>query len=170
MVALSALTIRPMTPADIPEVARVHRAAWCDAYRAQFPPEKLAAFSQQEFEQRWTRAFDTPSRKFCCVVEGEILGVLSVMLDDDRRGAEILALYIAPEWQGQRCGSALMRHALSVFGSEKIAQARLWVVDDNAPAIAFYRRWGFESDGEEKVVEQYGHPLRQIRMTQKLNI
>ena len=57
---------------------------------------------------------------------------------------EIYALGVHPKAQGRRLGSELLRVALERLEAQGIRTVRLFVESDNAPAIAAYRRQGFE--------------------------
>ena len=45
----------------------------------------------------------------------------------------------------------------------------LWVLDSNARAIAFYRKYGFDFDGEEKSEQRPGFTMRELRMVTQLS-
>ncbi len=55
-----------------------------------------------------------------------------------RRGAEVLALYVAPDHAGRGLGRALLAEA-----QRRAARLTLWVAEANAPARAFYAAQGF---------------------------
>ena len=86
---------------------------------------------------------------------------------DTERGAHagygwISLLYLAPEYRGIGCGIQLLGRAIVHYEALGRRALRLHVADDNAAALAFYRRYGFDelssepgsrrkapSDGEE---------------------
>lgn len=72
-------------------------------------------------------------------------------------GDEIAELYVDPFFEHQHIGSALIDHAL-----ERILHPRLWVLEKNAPAIAFYQKHGFTFTGER--VQEKGTPEYKVRM------
>ena len=51
-------------------------------------------------------------------------------------------------------------------GYSKIA---LWVLEGNARATAFYRKFGFDFDGKEKLEQGPGFTMKELRMTAKLS-
>lgn len=55
---------------------------------------------------------------------------------------ELKELYVEPFFEGQGVGTALLR-----FGVEALGVRRLWVLERNHRAIAFYRRHGFALTG-----------------------
>ncbi|MDR2378467.1 MAG: mycothiol synthase [Bifidobacteriaceae bacterium] len=56
---------------------------------------------------------------------------------------EIYAIGVHPAAQGRRLGSLLLARGLAHLEDQGVAEARLFVESDNAPAIAAYRRQGF---------------------------
>ncbi|MDR1188415.1 MAG: mycothiol synthase [Bifidobacteriaceae bacterium] len=57
---------------------------------------------------------------------------------------EIYAIGVHPQAQGRRLGTKLLDVGLSHMERQGVTEARLFVEADNAPAIAAYRRQGFE--------------------------
>lgn len=70
---------------------------------------------------------------------------------------ELWGLYLLASHQGRGLGRRLLEAALGT------SAASLWVAADNAPAIGFYRHFGFEPDGAADVLPQW-EGLREIRM------
>jgi putative acetyltransferase len=68
-----------------------------------------------------------------------------------RRHAMMLGISVVPEWQRRGVGSALMG-ALSDYADRWLGVLRLelTVYVDNAPAIALYRKFGFEHEGTHR--------------------
>ena len=63
-------------------------------------------------------------------------------------GDEVRRLYVEPALQGQGIGAALLDYAIR----EKNV-TRLWALEKNTRAIAFYQRHGFHPTGEKKLEE-----------------
>jgi L-phenylalanine/L-methionine N-acetyltransferase len=68
-----------------------------------------------------------------------------------RRHAMMLGISVAPAMQRQGVGSALMA-ALVDYGDRwaQVLRLELTVFTDNAPAIALYRRFGFQIEGTHR--------------------
>jgi GNAT superfamily N-acetyltransferase len=77
--------------------------------------------------------------------EGGIIGFAS---GGPRRGtilpaeAEIYALYVLPDHQGQGIGRRLVARMFDYFSSREWNSAGLWVVEANQPARRFYEALG----------------------------
>ena len=83
-----------------------------------------------------------------------------------RRHAMMLGLSVAASAQGQGVGSALMQ-AMCDYADRWMAVLRLelTVYADNAPAIALYRKFGFEVEGRHR-----GYALRDGRFVDVLSM
>ena len=63
-------------------------------------------------------------------------------------GDEVRRLYVEPALQGQGIGAALLEYAI-----RELHVSRLWALEKNERAIAFYARHGFRPNGERKLEE-----------------
>ena len=63
-------------------------------------------------------------------------------------GDEVRRLYVEPVLQGQGIGAALLDYAV-----RELQVKRLWALEKNTRAIAFYARHGFCPTGEKKLEE-----------------
>ena len=61
---------------------------------------------------------------------------------------EIKKLFVEPVLQGQGIGAALLDYAI-----QELHVTRLWALEKNERAIAFYARHGFFPNGEKKLEE-----------------
>jgi ribosomal protein S18 acetylase RimI-like enzyme len=65
-----------------------------------------------------------------------------------RHRATLWGMYVSPEARGQRVGRALVEELVRVArATEGLEQILLTVMADNAPAVALYRKLGFEAYG-----------------------
>lgn len=74
-----------------------------------------------------------------------------------RHRGEIAAMYVNPDFHGQKIGENLLRALLkAVFDLDGIEQVHLTVVADNQLAIRLYERVGFETFGVQKNYFKFG--------------
>ena len=83
-------------------------------------------------------------------------GVVKGFVRVDRQ--EIEKLFVEPALQGRGIGEKLLRFATDVCGAN-----RLWALEKNERAIAFYQRHGFRRTNEKKLEEDTTEYL--IRMS-----
>jgi ribosomal protein S18 acetylase RimI-like enzyme len=154
------MEVRPAGPADAEAVMRIRARAWQRAYAGIMPASVLAALDEEidERAQRAREAWASPRpRRFTTLVAGdaEVRGFVTYgPYRRDRTDAldptagEVLLIYVDPEHQGRGAGRALMDAAVARLRESGLAEVRLWVLEDNAPARRFYERYGFSVDGE----------------------
>lgn len=76
------------------------------------------------------------------------VGFLHMVFDWANDLGHIQQILVPPEARRQGVGRALVRHTLQAcFGQHKLHRIQLFVEQDNEPAVAFYRKQGFHTDG-----------------------
>jgi GNAT superfamily N-acetyltransferase len=157
MLAPMAGRVRPATAEDTRAIAEVQVRGWRWAYRELLPEAYLATMEIDGREQMWRRwlAADAPVRLLVWNEGDRIRGFAAYgqARDDepDARGAGWLhALYIDEELVGRGVGRALHDAALDGMRAAGHDAALLWVLEDNARALAFYARQGWAPDEHRK--------------------
>jgi len=80
---------------------------------------------------------------------GSAIGFIHVILDWANDLGHIQQILVGePGLRRQGAGSAMMQHALGVcFDEHRLHRIQLFVDEGNEPALAFYRKQGFHTDG-----------------------
>ncbi|WP_432478617.1 GNAT family N-acetyltransferase [Nocardioides sp. GXQ0305] len=130
--------LRPATPADAADVARIWYAGWQDGHLGRVPGELVAVRTRDTFDARAAaRVPDTVVAE----VDGDVAGF--VMTDAD----EVDQVYV----DAARRGSGLAATLLGAAERRVLAQGhpRAWlaVVPGNERARAFYARQGWRDEG-----------------------
>jgi RimJ/RimL family protein N-acetyltransferase len=101
-------------------------------------------------------------------VDGEIVGGLNLKggTRQATRHAAVLGISVAQAWRGQGVGSALMSQAVAWAKQTGIvSRLELYVYTRNEAAIALYRKFGFEVEGQRRrVIYQNGEYLDDLLM------
>ena len=182
------VVIRAGSAADAASIAAVQREAWFAAYTGIIPDEIIdrvtapdgGARVRQSFRTRpWQRMIvATPDDEQAGVVgyasfgpETDVLGApwphpLSTD-GEERRVAELYALYVRPAWWSTGTGRALMDRVLARSAAAGYSSVTLWVLRDNARARRFYERAGFAPDGATNVLTGLGD-VRELRYRRQL--
>jgi ribosomal protein S18 acetylase RimI-like enzyme len=167
------VTTRPAVPADAADLVGVHVRTWRQAYAGIMPDEILDGLDgrRQEQVRRVRERLSQADPRFRTVVAvspaapgraghdpGRVLGFATFgpyRLEQGRAdGAvdpsvgEVLAIYVDPPHQGRGAGRALMAEAVTALRTAGAGEVRLWVLEENAPSLRFYQRYGFVPDGE----------------------
>ncbi len=82
--------------------------------------------------------------------QGEVIGNISLEQSPRIRQSHVggLGMSVAKAWQGQGIGSRLLQTALSIADDwMNLRRVELTVFADNEPAMALYRKFGFEVEG-----------------------
>ena len=156
-------TVRPATPEDAAEMARIHVRSWQETYRGVMSDDML---DDPQFvatrERFWMRGLTDERfahhRIAVSEYRGELIGIAQSAPPTDAHATwsqQLNVLYVLASAHGTGAGAALLDAV--IFQGEAAA---LWVADPNPRAQAFYRKHGFIPDGS--FTEEYG--IREIRM------
>jgi RimJ/RimL family protein N-acetyltransferase len=86
---------------------------------------------------------------FVAVEDGRVVGWCDVTpkTHETLRHSGVLGMGVAASHRGQGVGSALLRATVDRAFAQGLTRVELVVREDNRPAIALYRRHGFELEG-----------------------
>jgi len=169
--------IRVARIADVPQIAVVHVRAWQGAYRGLLPQAYLDGLDPAQRVCRWERSLAeaTDGRDGVLVADagGTLLGFVAYSPSrdgdaDQARVGEIEAIYLLPSAWGNGVGRRLMDVALARLAEARFDQVTLWVLDSNARARRFYEMGGWLADGAQKIDENRGFPITQVRYKRSL--
>ena len=145
----SALTVRPYVGADEDAAIELWQRTWQDAY-----PDIDFGARVGWWRERW-RSELVPQTN---ILVAEMDGVLEGFVTVDPKTGYLDQIVVAPEFWGSNVAGLLLDAA------KRVSPARLdlLVNKDNARAIAFYEKHGFEMDGED-VNAVSGRPVFRMR-------
>lgn len=160
---MAEFVLRPIVDADADEVGTAHVRIWQQTYAGMMdqtkldalqPEQRIAGWREQIIPNQTAReaAGETVTRCAVDPVTGRIagFGTSGQPRDDDApRTTELWSLNVLPEFHGT--GAAA--HLLAALIGDR--PAYLWVATQNARAIAFYRKHGFELDGTTQYDEAW---------------
>lgn len=163
------VVIRSARVADAPAIARVHVESWRTTYSGMLPRDFLDGLRYEDRERMWTRVLGglVPEQPETVVVAEHaasgIVGFASGGPDRDepeRYDAELYAIYLLAEWQGQGIGRRLFDAVVQAFCTAGLRSLRLWVAAGNS-AERFYERMGGVAIGEKLAIVG-GIDLREV--------
>ena len=134
------MPIRPAAMADLARIAEIE----VFNYRMNFYP----IFRSDEFYFAELNVPDLMQARAAFIPDILVYddGVVKAFLHYG--GDEVRRLYVEPVLQGQGIGAALLDYAI-----RELHVSRLWALEKNERAIAFYARHGFRPNGERKLEE-----------------
>lgn len=130
--------LRAATEDDAEAIAAIWAAGWRDGHLGNVPGELVAARTDESFR---TRASDLVPGSTVAVVDGEIVGFVTVVHD------EVDQVYVAAHHRGSGVADALLADAERRVAAAGHAEAWLVVVPGNDRALAFYARNGWTDGG-----------------------
>ncbi len=127
------MTLRPMTSADIGEVAAIEQRTYAQPWSQLVFADELAA----------------PHRTYLVAeAEAVIVGYGGLMLVGDE--AHVTTVVVMPEWRGDRIGTRLMLGLVDAALAAGARSLTLEVRESNAAAQRLYRRFGLAPVGVRK--------------------
>ncbi|MFC9998144.1 GNAT family N-acetyltransferase [Nocardia sp. NPDC127526] len=157
--------ILPLTAEYTRSLAECHIACWREAYRGLVPDHVLDAFDIDRLAEQTERLrVAHPRLNTIAVVEDEVIGFAregAAMDDSVVTPRQLFALYVRAAWYGTGVAHDLMRAVLA-----EDADTSLWVFEENPRAQAFYKKYGFELDGERRV--EAFTPALEVRMVRRV--
>ncbi|MEQ8220525.1 MAG: GNAT family N-acetyltransferase [Arenibacter sp.] len=141
------VTYRQADAGDYLKIAKLHVKSWQQNYRGDFSDQFLDTEATAEREGVWQNRLNNPTpNQYCWVAEqkGEIYGFACAFLEDDAKyGALLDNLHVLDTAKGKGIGRYLMRLvAQEVLKNDSGGKLYLWVLKNNASAMAFYERLG----------------------------
>lgn len=158
--------IRKAEEKDIHGLAKVHLGSWLTTYRGIVPDAYLDNMKLESWIELWTRLLDPANETVTYVLENPDGGVSGFINGGKSReteldiDAEVYALYLLKEAQGQGHGRGLMKRLTDYFQEEGYRSMLVWVLEDN-PAVHFYKKMGGEFLMQDEI-EIAGEPLQEL--------
>ena len=133
---------RPATPDDLEALADIWHAGWHEAHAAHVPNELIELRDRISFRIRLDNMLENTD------VVGPIgapVGFCAVHND------EIYQFYVSPVARGNGTADALMQAGEKRLTDGGVKLGQVWVLPENARAIAFYQRCGWDGDTVQEV-------------------
>ncbi|NLW70698.1 MAG: GNAT family N-acetyltransferase [Eubacteriaceae bacterium] len=145
--------IRKATTSDIPRIAEILVFTKRTAYRDIFKDDK-GTFNELQVISTADELTEPGALEGVSVYDdGIVKGMMNTAFDEKAATAELKELYTDSFFAGRGVGSALMRNFLEEARQRGIRTITLWVLKENAKAIAFYEKFGFSPKGTERFAQ-----------------
>src|SRR5262249_25599033 len=140
---MEGITIRTARTADAKRIARLDVDTWRATYAGILTTPFLVGLSARRREVGWATVIEREPRDVHVAVDsdGHIQGFGSGGRCRGQPGfaGEIFTLYIAPDWQNQGIGRALLTALFERLVQQGCGSALIWVLRENS-ARFFYER------------------------------
>jgi GNAT superfamily N-acetyltransferase len=153
--------VERLTVDEAPRLRAIRLRALADA------PDAFGATLEEAVArpaEKWSQQLrELPT--FVAVNDGLDVGMVRCQPDQTRTDtASLISMWVAPTARRSGVGDALIDAAIEWARANGVSRLLLYVVDDNAPAIALYARKGFQPNGE---VATLPSPREHIREHQR---
>lgn len=146
--------------ADYPDaelLADLGARSFSEAFAAENTPENMSAYLGQTFTHaRLAEELADPKATFLLAsIEGEAAGYAKLYQGEPPRCVtgeshmELARIYVLQKWLGSGVGRALMQRCVDEARESDARVLWLGVWQRNLRALAFYRKWGFTTVGEQ---------------------
>ncbi|HEX2489844.1 MAG TPA: GNAT family N-acetyltransferase [Blastocatellia bacterium] len=141
------ITIRKVEPADAEAVWKCYTAPQVVRNTMQLPYRSL-----ESVRELLTKSGEG-DHLLVAVIDGEVVGTIGLHTSPrprlSHRGE--IGMMVRDDWQGKGVGSAMMQAVVDLADKWlNLKRIELTVYTDNEPAIALYRKFGFEIEGTHR--------------------
>ncbi|MCM2344261.1 MAG: GNAT family N-acetyltransferase [Alphaproteobacteria bacterium] len=157
-----AFTLRPATAADAAALAHLHIEGWRASYGGLVEQSFLEALDGKQRTQDWVKWLAEGTE---ALIAHDDLGQAAGFISFNRLmtpppgmspvrplyTAEVLALYILPDYWRKGLGQQLMQAAAARLKERKHKSLCLWVLEKNTRGNAFYKALGGQRCGKKDV-------------------
>jgi mycothiol synthase len=134
------VTIRAFEPDDVDAIVRVNGRAFASH------PEQ-GAMDRADFDRRAGSDWFDPAGLFVAERDGDVVGFHWTKVEDGV--GEVYVVGVDPSEQGSGLGTALTAKGLRHLHESGVRTVDLYVEGDNDPALAVYRRLGFNEHARD---------------------
>jgi len=144
-------SMRIATFDDVQTISLIHALSWKEAYKNNLSQQFLRSIQNDRWvpfftdhiqNQRFeTALYFADEKATACITYGKSRD--ESLIDC----AEIVSLYVLPEYWSQKQGYELMQFSMKRLKDQGFNQVILWVLKENERAIQFYNKIGFINDG-----------------------
>ena len=163
--------IRKAQSEDFADIANIHFKSWHDAYLSLLP--ELYINNKNNLSKKikmWQELINHPDVIIWIAYDANYKSVGFIGYFAKNNSYEITTLYVLSEYHGRGIGTKLMKTSLqAILGFNINANFCLWVLEDNAPAIHFYKKFGFVCNGEKSEEDYKDTQIVDIKMIRKIS-
>jgi GNAT superfamily N-acetyltransferase len=153
---------------DFKAIGNIYCCSWKTAYRGIVPQDYLDTLSGRH----WSSVLaDSRYDTYVMMDGGKYIGVSSVCAARDEKMAdwgEICSFYLLPEYWGRGYAKLLFERVINALLDGCYQDIYLWVLNENIRARKFYKKHGFQPNGDTAVITIEGQELTEVRYIRHL--
>jgi RimJ/RimL family protein N-acetyltransferase len=147
------ISVRLARPEDAEKIFQIHLQAVEDRDAFVFEPDEFKGTAEGKRQQIERFSQSKNSCLLVAEVEDQIAGWISLSGHELKKLSHVAMLGTAVDrnFRGRGIGSALVSHAIQwAKTSSSLRRIALAVFESNTPAVAIYKKFGFEIEGIER--------------------
>lgn len=158
-------SVRPATPEDADELARIQAAVWAGVHGGDLPEDLLEAVGSTEAAERWRTAIAEPPsprhRVLTALAGDQVVGFAALAPAGDpdtivSLDGELLALCVDPAAAGGGHGSRLVNAVADVARADGVHHLHAWLATAETDLRAFLAGAGWADDGATRSLDLRG--------------
>lgn len=165
------MIIKPLNSEDeAKKASKLFQETWQCTYKGILPDKFLAAIPETAWEKRFNK--DDRYNLIFIDDDGKIRGVVSYgnPRDTSMQGyAELMALYVEPNFQGHNVGKILLNAAENELKKMGYNKFYLWCLAENENAKGFYEHFGWHDATKVKFIEIAGKKYKCLLYQKKIH-
>ena len=140
------MTIREWTPEDLPAVRHITWETWVATYSSFIPMEDLRGYFGEHYSiEALAELMKEPGfHGLLAVGDDTAAGYAKIKYNAEERRCYVSSLYILPGYQGKGIGTMLLSKGEEYARGFGVAEIWLGVMIQNASAVAWYKKIGFQ--------------------------
>ena len=159
---------------DCSRIAEIHVFSWRYAYKEfismDFLINEMTVKKRDEYFHKDLSEENESIKTYVYEENNIIKGFMTIgeCRDDDKNidTFELCGIYIDPLFQRQYIGTKFVKYCIEKALNKNKKEIILWVFEKNNDSIKFYKKMGFEIDGEKKEMKKFNENA--IRMNIKI--
>jgi GNAT superfamily N-acetyltransferase len=176
-------SVRPASPTDAAEIARVQVVTWRTAYRTVLPAAVLDDWDDAAATAAWRAAVATPPTPAHGVLVAEESGTLvgftafgpAELTEAEQPSAEgptteVGALLVEPRWGRRGHGSRLLAALADVARAGGVARLQMWLPESDRVTAGFLTSAGWARDGWVRALDTGTTTIREVRWHTLLDV
>ena len=170
------VSVRPASPADVPEIARIQVETWRFGYATILPPAVLEGVTVEAAAAAWGEAVAAPPSPrhhvLVALEQDTIVGFTAVGPADDLRPDDpepdttvaVGPLLVEPRWGRRGHASRLMAAVIDHARGDGMTRAISWIPEQDTASREFLIGAGWAPDGLARALDTGAGELREIRL------
>ncbi|WP_039849967.1 GNAT family N-acetyltransferase [Grimontia indica] len=165
------IKLRKAVLSDVEQIAKIHVDSWEVAFEGLMPENYIKGYTLSARIKEWQETIQT-NAEFVVVAESAstVVGFMSYRVHPVAREIiELSKLYLCPTQYGKGMGSLFMRNLENAARDSGVRKIHLYVLNNNATAIQFYTKHGFENADGFVSEEFEGTTIIDVLMTKRVS-